>query len=814
MKSAFRLFALTLILATTLATVTYNYHFQYFLGPYRQAPLPPIYDQIQSWLSSQGAQGYKVLDLTHGSGADQLLARGYETLAWNYDDLVLRYYRSSEFAWLLGSLGVRFVIVSANTTPFNDDLGIYRALSNSQYLVKTNFNGTAPFILDILQHRIPPRISQIEIFENRLALPQIYAAQPALVLGGDAAIPVAFLPAEISGHARVPVLLSQESNLAELDELLHMSNELTFQDSNIHDLFALWSEDSIGLEGFASNGWDLVEHETFSNIPSLPHSIGHSLYGQLLISDFAITSSGREARLQVPFSVSTGGNYTIVLRVLLLGSFSSLKSWVDNEPASTLSGANSYEFRWITLFARTLTQGSHVLNLVVSLGTEAYLDAISIRPQPDKAYDAFVAYLSTFISKYNFIVDPRGLETSLDVFATIPTNTTNGWHTNGQQTIGVGERTRSLEWNFSSGPFQFIQYSPTQPLDLDGNYSLTVDVQEIQGSETTLSVWLIDSQGNYRNYDFPLSTGETSNKTLSLQASAGNSPIPLDFHHVAAVRLSTNSGNGTISIRQLRVLSMNNVVIYDRYDSPTGEFRFCAPACSVTVSIDVPRMSTYQLQVASAEGTPSALLVDGIKVQMKTPASHSYAIQQELDLPPGHHTISLVNGADPMVLKYVQIVEFPGDTPQANYDSKLIFRVSGPSSYEGQLNTTNPVLIVIPQTHFSGWQIFSDGRTQSPLVVLGFVMGFPVISPGNHKFTIQYRPTILAFLTSWISIGSFGASLALISKDRLVFILIQVRRRWTERQVRHARKTCDSPLNNAPNRAVHIDRSHCSVKSF
>ena len=769
------------VIGVPVATATYNYHGQYFLGPYRSVSLPDAYREVPPWLQNTSSVGYKVFDLTHGSGADQLLARGSPTFAWNYDDIALRYYRSSEFAKILGSLSVRHILVSPDVNPFSNAPDLARAFNDSPYFVKTDFNGSLPFILDILEHR-PPRDSQLQIFENRLALPPIYAARPVLVLGGEASIPLAFAVATSSDGTVAPIMLAEPPNLSRLDELLRMSAGISFQDTGPYDLHVLLTGEFTSFEAFDGGVWETVDHEIFSNIPALPHSFGHSLFGQLLISDLALTNNGQHGFLRIPFSVTTDGLYAIRLRAVLHGTGGWLRSGVDGGPDINVSAANSYGFRWIPAFSGYLSRGRHVLSLEISESVEGYLDAMTMSPIPDVAYESFLDHLSEGVVQYRFVADPRALETPFSPIAEIPINQTEGWTTYGNQTISPEGQGRGLQWNYSSGPFQFIQYQSVRPLRLDENYTLNLSLTEQEGPPTTLTIWFFDSAGDFRTYNFQLSPGETLESTLALRSRMGGSLTPLDFQDVTTVRLTTNSGSGQILIRHLGVLALNDVVSYaDRFDSVTGDLRFCAPGCLVNVPFAIPRPAQYVIRVAcSGCSNLTAILVDGTSLPVTDVKSQGGAIAAHVNLSAGDHTLTLVNGPNgTLLVNYVSLEEVESAPLTVERNASLSFYMSGPSSYSGWLDSTEPLLLVNSQTYFPGWRITLNGTRDSPVVALGFLTAYIVTSRGNNTFVIEYDPTPVMSIALSVSVAAFVTSAVLAGGSGLKQTVL-----WSRGQLR------------------------------
>jgi accessory gene regulator protein AgrB len=137
-------------------------------GPFQTQPMPAYVSKVVSWLDEHDPnQDYRVIDLTNAS----LVGAYHRSLQIDGDDLVARFYRSPSFATILGMLNVKYIITDPDWGEpyFYWHSDINKVLSSSP-----NFDKV--------------QIDNETIYINKLAEPEVYASNGALVVGGPSAL--------------------------------------------------------------------------------------------------------------------------------------------------------------------------------------------------------------------------------------------------------------------------------------------------------------------------------------------------------------------------------------------------------------------------------------------------------------------------------------------------------------------------------------------------------------------------------------------------------------------------------------------------
>jgi hypothetical protein len=322
---------------------------------------------------------------------------------------------SSIFAFLTN---VDIMMVKHYLAP--DDAGIYASIS---VLGKTMFYLPSSFALALF-----PMVSvsdavngdSFKILDKALLLTLLISVAALLLF---AAAPELILTA--------PVFMAQDKNRKMLSELKGVATGLVLHNTDAVDLYVNLMQDDLLLfqpRPTEPALWDLAIRSfgIQQPFPQHDHSIGNSLYGELTMADYALTSSSRGAALRKDFPIHKPGRFRVMLRSYGGPGYADVSFTLDGRRRAVVNQSKGAGFRWHKLWEGTLAQGVHSIEVAPAGDERVYIDSVLVADpvlmdMGISSSGAFSNLPAVYIQNFRrFILDGSRAETSLHIGSSGP----------------------------------------------------------------------------------------------------------------------------------------------------------------------------------------------------------------------------------------------------------------------------------------------------------------------------------------------------------------------------------------------------------
>ena len=767
------------LLVLPFGSVFYEQNTAYFLGAFRTTVYGPTvhsYQVVQQWLRQHERANTRILDLTD-VGENRLQTLDLPAVVYPGRSFVHQFAYSAQFPNLLCRLGIGFVVSPSSNFSGTEERQTYLLLQGSGLYEETPLGVSEASALDILEHRLPPRIQDVSVFESRVPCDGTYAGRVLLTMGG----PRATLVANGLFPNHVPALLSTGPNSQLLDQLAPVTDALVVDDPSLVDLGMRLFGTYIPLVEYAEPPWQRVVFQGGFEQP-FGELAYQSIDGYLVLSDNAITASDPEASVTVPFRVEMAGEVAIAIRVLGADQGEIFNVRVDSGPNKTINTGAWRGFQWVDLGNETLEAGTHTLTLTKTSERTLILDSIAVMPR-----ETWTNFSSTTAANVNatglplaLAVNPASLWAGARGGPRLPISESLNeldWNLRGNQSMEIhpapGAPTSPVvQWQYTSGPFQFVDLILSHR-SVTPDWSLDFWLLG-KGAPHTLTFWLVLENGSYIDADVGMNFEGWQEFRIPLSTFRGIGSGPLNF---TELRMIPSPGNGSTSIGGLAWIMPASVV--SNLDSPSGQVLRLPTNSSVAFSYVAPNSGgeSIEFRVDDPSNPDVRVCVDALVCQSFTDLRNGVG-RFWVNRTKGEHVLSIENvGNETQRIEYVWIAEKPLDDRTPVATSSVLSEGDG---FRVSVNATAPVALVLGESFDSGW-IAMDGRTRfEPFFAGLWSVGFVVGEPGLYSISITYA-------SSSAQIGGKIVSTGMVALAAAWFVVS-----WS-RSRRRLRKSRDYP---------------------
>ncbi len=749
-------FGIALIFLSPPVLVFYAQNDQYFLGAFRNTPYAtylPAYSKIRSWLESHYDGEARILDLTDVGGGNSLHTLGLPTVVFQRESLLRLFAQSSEFPRLLCKLGIGYVVSASTNFSRLEQAQAYYALQTSELFMEHNLGVQEISTLDILVHRLPPRIQEISIFQSRIPCPSFAVGRLAMIVGGPRTL---VLSLEDTPET-IPALLSLDGNLRLTKEMLQTSDALVFGQADMLDFQLMMTGTILPFSRYAAPPWTRIIMEGGLE-PVLNRPIERSVEGQLVLGDYAIRATGLGASISIPIKIDLPDRYVIVARVLSTATGELFTATLDSGVVSNVSTDDWRGFRWILLTNTSLEAGWHDLLIAKKSAGPITLDAFSIIPADQ--WLGLIGQTSALIRNQGFRVsyalDPSSLfQNALagEIVELKEAFDLTRWERSGEQALSLedwpsGPSSPIVRWEFTSGPYQFITL-PLEGLVAVPDSALAGWLLGT-GAPGVLTLMLYREDGSFTYYDLNLEFEGW--RSFEIRISSFNG-----FHggqdSFSWLRLLPTAGRGEMAFGGLRLLTTPYVI--SSTTAPAGESMSMPWNSSVATELAVPMESLFAMKFGFGSESDNQLeiCIDGATCGA---VRNSTSPQQgifEISLPEGYHRLRLRNaGISTLHVDYLKIVEMTG-SPRPNHSLTSRLLRHG-VNYQLSVDSNLPVAIAIGESVDPNWKALAEAGDLLPSFAVGIgTIGF-LVGAGNHSISISFESSTARIAGGILSVGS------------------------------------------------------------
>lgn len=231
-----------------------------------------------------------------------------------------------------------------------------------------------------------PGAKDIAIFENKAAFNdyELYPARGIVVIGGIGAYDLLSLEKHSEGKI-APIFLAQSKNLARIKEILKVSEKVVFHNSDALDLFMLLAQGSIDIfqpmpKGKQKGHWQYFKtsHGIHQPFTFHDHAISNSVFGDLTISEHALTSSVPKSHLDYTIKIKKRGDYSILLRNYDGKDTSGMSCYINNKLINRTNAGVQTGYNWKEIWKGTLNPKKYALRLESNGDKPVYVDSVAV----------------------------------------------------------------------------------------------------------------------------------------------------------------------------------------------------------------------------------------------------------------------------------------------------------------------------------------------------------------------------------------------------------------------------------------------------
>ena len=745
-------FAIAGLLFSPLVLVFYAQNDQYFLGTFRNTPYasnPSAYVEVRNWIEANHDGQHRILDLTE-VGANGLHTLELPRVLYGRESLLRIFGHSPRFPNLLCSIGIGSVVMHSANFSRAEHQQAYTSLRESDLFTETSLGVDELSTLDILQHRLPPRVQPISVFESRIPCPQFSAGRLALVVGG----PRTLLMSVEDIPNTLPTLVSLAENTKFLGALFEAADQLVFGQPDLVDFGIMNEGTAISLDSYSQDPWQRMTLEgAFEPIFNRP--IERSVDGHMVLGNYAISATGLGAPLRVPIRIESSGDYAVMARVLGSSNGELISATLDSTLVTDFSTLGWRGFRWVNLADRFLSRGDHILEISKKSAGTVVLDALSVmtRAQWSTLDDRAASIIGNRPIRLEYALDPSSLFENSFAGRTIElveAGDLDRWTWSANQTVRLDVQTQipgspTIWWQYSSGPDEFLA------LDLN-RILLTTDLTLsfwLHGEKDVeiLSLRLVQEDGSFISYQLSLEFEGWRRFQIPLDSFTGSWSSELPFAQLILIPVQTR---GETAVSNLTLATLPRVT--PRGGSTSSEYLTMPSNSSVAVNVFIPRASDTLLRLGLGLGYPDQVqvCVDRQDCRTVTNSSKPGEGQYESFVSDGYHQIELVNRGTSTIhvgyLKMEEIREFLGR------NLTLMTQIlSDGSDYRMQLDSNLPVGIFLGESYDKNWRAHGDDRELTSFVAGLWSNGFIVDRSGTQLITINFSASparIIGIITS------------------------------------------------------------------